>query len=70
MTGAVLFIVLVLVSLGFILGPQISDWFDDLSWSIQNRREYRRITKNNPQLRPETLAAMSQRAYEEWRKNQ
>lgn len=61
----IVFMVVTLVAGAFVLGPQINDWIDDMLWAVVNRREYRRLTAANPHLRPETLAQMTRRAWQE-----
>jgi hypothetical protein len=62
---AVVFVVLTTVAAGFVFAPQIGDWIDEFTWARVNRREYRRMIKFNPHLRPETLEQMTRRAWEE-----
>lgn len=62
---AVLYVALVLIAFFVIMGDLVSDWVDDVIWGLVNRREYRRITRANPHLRPETLERMTRRAWEE-----
>jgi predicted PurR-regulated permease PerM len=64
-TIVIVFIVSTTIAAGFVFAPQISDWIDEFTWSVVNRREYRRITIANPHLRPETLEQMTRRAWEE-----
>lgn len=63
--ASILFVVLTLIAFYIVMGDLISDWIDDVIWGLVNRREYRRITRANPHLRPETLAQMTRRAWEE-----
>lgn len=61
--AAVLYVALVLIAFFVVMGDLVSDWIDDVIWAVVNRREYRRITRANPHLRPETLAQMTRRAW-------
>lgn len=63
--ASILFVVLTPIAFYIVMGDLISDWIDDVIWGLVNRREYRRITRANPHLRPETLAQMTRRAWEE-----
>lgn len=66
--AAILFVVLVLIAFYIVMGDLISDWIDEIIWGLVNRREYRRITRANPHLRPETLEQMTRRAWEEYQR--
>lgn len=63
--ASILFMSLLLIGFFIVMGDLISDWIDDTLWALVSRREYRRITRANPHLRPETLAQMSRRAWQE-----
>lgn len=63
--ASILFAVLVVIAFFLVMGDLVSDWIDDTLWALVSRREYRRITRSNPHLRPETLAQMSRRAWQE-----
>lgn len=64
----IVFLLLSATAAGFVFAPWISDWIDEITWTVVNRREYRRITTANPHLRPETLERMTRRAWEEYRR--
>jgi hypothetical protein len=66
--AAILFVVLILIAFFIVMGDLISDWIDETIWGVVNRREYRRITRANPHLRPETLEQMTRRAWEEYQR--
>lgn len=62
---ASVFVILSAVAFFVVMGDIVSDWIDDVLWALIARREYRRITRANPHLRPETLAQMTRRAWQE-----
>lgn len=65
---SILFVVMTLVVGFVVMQPIIDDWFDEWLWAMVNRREYRRLSRANPHLRPETLDQMSRRAWEDYRR--